>query len=113
MAKGLAGNYGVRTETQSRAPAKRDDGGSAPVQNDYQRIGDTNTFRTPDRMMTVGIRSATEATGPPQSEQPGRGALIPTANERLSQWYQDNQSQSVTGYGPVAQIVNDSQFTPS
>ena len=111
MAKGLAGNYGVRTETHPGRVAKRDDGGAGgAVVSDYQQIGDTSMYRTPDRMMHVGTASGAERY-PPQSEQEGRGTLVPSWEE---QFLAEHPYPEMTGsYGPVAEIVNDQQFTPS
>jgi hypothetical protein len=87
-------------------------------QNEYQEIGNTGAYRTPDRMMTVGTMTQAEAAArhPPQSEQPGRGVLAPNADERLTQWYQENQPTIFEegGYlAPVVEYMNDQQFTPS
>jgi len=110
MAKGLAGTYGTRTENHPGRVAKRDDGGAGgAVVSDYQRIGDTNTYRTPDRLMHVGVASGAERY-PPQSEQPGRGTLVPSWEENFLGAHPYPQQ---VGSGPVSEVINKTQWTPS
>ena len=110
MAKGLAGTYGARTESHPGRVAKRDDGGGGgAVVSDYQQIGDTNTYRTPDRLMHVGVAPGA-GRYPPQSEQPGRGTLVPSWEESFLAAHPTPQQ---VGGSPVAEIINKTQWTPS
>ena len=60
--------------------------------------------------MHVGVASGAERY-PPQSEMPGRGTLVPSWEE---QFLADNPyPQMIDSYGPVAEILNDQQWTPT
>jgi hypothetical protein len=95
---------------QSEQPGR---GVNAPVpfrEQEYQEIGNTGTYRTSDRMMTVGIMTQAQAAArqPPQSEQPGRGIFASPQFDQFGggEFSGLEQPQQVSNFGPVGDFIN-------
>jgi hypothetical protein len=111
MARGIAGSYGVRTERNPKRYVGRDP--EPPPEWDYHEIGDTGRYTAPGGLMTVGFVQR-PTSGPPQSEQPGRGVFAPSWEERF---LASNPTQQPDQYGAfpeqMNQIINSTQFMAS
>ena len=86
-----------------------------PFDAEYQEIGNTGTYRTPDRSMTVGIMTQQEAAArhPPQSEQEGRGVFAHAPLISNTTGEPMVSEQLTDSYGPVAEIINRQQWQVS
>jgi hypothetical protein len=127
----VIGSYGARTEYHPNRQVGRNRWPTPPLSEQpgrgvnavrpaiYPEDEDSIQWAHPDVdyvVTTGGIHASVGRRvpdSPPQSEQPGRGALAPTADERASQWYQENLPQTISNMGPVGDLINDNQFVPS